>query len=67
MSNLEQFGRAWDSQYPQISKSWTVHWANLRTIFEYPPEIRKAIYTTNAVESLNSVCRHQTKKGISHG
>ena len=62
LSNLEQFGRAWDSQYPQISKSWTAHWANLRTIFEYPPEIRKAIYTTNAVESLNSVIRAATKR-----
>jgi transposase-like protein len=62
LSNLEQFARAWDSLYPQISKSWTVHWANLRTIFEYPPEIRKAIYTTNAVESLNSVIRAATKR-----
>lgn len=62
LSNLEQFGRAWDSQYPQISKSWNAHWANLRTIFEYPPEIRKAIYTTNAVESLNSVIRAATKR-----
>lgn len=62
LSNLELFGRAWDSLYPQISKSWTAHWANLRTIFEYPPEIRKAIYTTNAVESLNSVIRAATKR-----
>ncbi len=62
LSNLEQFGRVWDAQYPQISKSWLTNWANLRTIFEYPPEIRKAIYTTNAVESLNSVIRAATKR-----
>lgn len=62
LSNLEQFGKAWDGQYPQISKSWSTHWVNLRTIFEYPPEIRKAIYTTNAVESLNSVIRAATKR-----
>lgn len=62
LSQLEQFGRVWDEQYPQISKSWSSHWTNLRTIFEYPPEIRKAIYTTNAVESLNSVIRAATKR-----
>jgi len=42
--------------------AWTTHWPNLRTLFEYPPEIRKAIYTTNAVESLNSVIRAATKR-----
>jgi putative transposase len=62
LSNLEQFGRVWDGQYPQIRKSWEANWPNLRTIFEYPPEIRKAIYTTNAVESLNSVIRAATKR-----
>ena len=54
---LENFGITWNSQYPQIAKSWTNNWVNLRTIFDYPPEIRKAIYTTNAIESLNSVIR----------
>ena len=49
-------------QYPQISKSWRNHWANLNTIFDYPEDIRKAIYTTNAIESLNSVIRKATKK-----
>ncbi len=38
------------------------NWENLNTLFEYPPEIRKAIYTTNAIESLNSVIRKATKK-----
>ncbi len=59
---LDQFGKTWDSQYPQITKSWTTHWVNLRTLFEFPSEIRKAIYTTNAVESLNSVIRAATKR-----
>ena len=59
---LERFGERWDEKYPQITKSWTRHWANLRTIFDYPDEIRKAIYTTNAIESLNSVIRKATKK-----
>ena len=59
---LENFGITWNGQYPQIAKSWTNNWVNLRTIFDYPPEIRKAIYTTNAIESLNSVIRSATKR-----
>ena len=59
---LENFGITWNSQYPQIAKSWTNNWVNLRTIFDYPPEIRKAIYTTNAIESLNSAIRSATKR-----
>lgn len=59
---LERFAEQWDGQYPQISKSWNTHWPNLITLFEYPPEIRKVIYTTNAIESLNSVIRKATKQ-----
>lgn len=59
---LDEFGEKWDDQYPQISKSWLANWANLNTFFSYPSDIRKAIYTTNAIESLNSVIRHATKK-----
>ena len=59
---LERFGETWDSQYPQISKSWRTHWQNLNTLFNYPEVIRKAIYTTNAIESLNSVIRKAIKK-----
>ncbi len=59
---LERFGATWDAQYPQISKSWNNHWDNLNTLFNYPEDIRKAIYTTNAVESLNSVIRRALKK-----
>ena len=62
LAELDRFGKTWDAQYPQITKSWTTHWVNLRTLFEFLSEIRKAIYTTNAVESLNSVIRAATKR-----
>jgi len=59
---LAAFKETWDSQYPKIAHSWETHWAHLITLFEYPPEIRKVIYTTNAIESLNSVIRKATKR-----
>ena len=59
---LGDFGQRWDEKYPQISKSWQRNWENLNTLFNYPADIRKAIYTTNAIESLNSVIRKATKK-----
>ncbi|EEN8115624.1 IS256 family transposase [Salmonella enterica subsp. enterica serovar Newport] len=59
---LDAFAGVWDDKYPQISKSWRAHWENLNTLFIYPPDIRKAIYTTNAIESLNSVIRAAIKK-----
>ena len=59
---LDQFSQRWDDKYPQISRSWHAHWHNLNTLFNYPQEIRKAIYTTNAIESLNSVIRKAIKK-----
>ncbi len=59
---LEAFAAAWDSRYPQISRSWQANWPNLATFFAYPTDIRKVIYTTNAIESLNSVIRHAIKK-----
>jgi len=62
LAELERFGQAWNEKYPSIAKSWNTHWANLRTLFDYPPDIRKAIYTTNAIESLNSVIRSATKR-----
>ncbi len=60
--SLDQFAERWDEKYPQISKSWRAHWQNLNTLFNYPEDIRKAIYTTNAIESLNSVIRKAIKK-----
>lgn len=59
---LDKFAEKWDGQYPQISKSWRSHWHNLNTFFAYPADIRKSIYTTNSIESLNSVIRHAIKK-----
>ena len=58
---LEEFGKKWDDKYPMIYKSWDQHWDDLCEFFKYPPEIRKAIYTTNAVESLNYQLRKVTK------
>lgn len=58
---LLQFGEKWDNKYPQISKSWSSNWHNLTATYNYPPDIRRAIYTTNAIESLNSVIRKATR------
>lgn len=54
---LTAFSERWDAEYPSISKSWLTHWENLTPFFAYPHEIRKVIYTTNAIESLNSSLR----------
>ena len=59
---LDQFSERWNEKYPQISRSWRTHWNNLNTLFNYPEDIWKAIYTTNAIESINSVIRKAIKK-----
>jgi putative transposase len=59
---LDAFAEKWDEKYPQISRSWRTNWPNLMTLFDYPPTIRKVIYTTNAIESLNSVIRKATQR-----
>ena len=59
---LERFAERWDHKYPHIGRTWRQHWQNLSTLFRYPDDIRKAIYTTNAIESLNSVIRKAVKK-----
>lgn len=59
---LADFEQKWQVKYPLIAKNWEKHWTNLATIFSYPEDIRKAIYTTNAIESLNSVIRRVIKK-----
>ena len=61
LAELDKFASTWDEKYPQISKSWRAHWPNLITFFNYPPDIRRVIYTTNAIESLNSVIRKSIK------
>jgi transposase-like protein len=48
---LEAFAAKWDEHYPAISQIWLRHWENIIPIFDYPMDIRKAIYTTNAIES----------------
>ena len=58
---LDIFARKWDKQYPTISKSWYDNWDNLKTFFDFPDYIRKVIYTTNAVESINMSLRKVTK------
>lgn len=59
---LQAFSARWNQKYPQIHQSWRANWENLNTLFEYPPQIRKAIYTTHAIESLNSAIRKATKR-----
>ena len=56
---LIAFSETWDSKYPMISQSWWKNWENITPFFSFPPEIRKVIYTTNAIESLN--------RGLSRG
>jgi len=58
---LEQFASIWDDQHPSISRSWRNNWTRLSVFFDYPPEIRKVIYTTNAIESLNASLRQVSK------
>jgi putative transposase len=57
---LESFEKKWSKIYPQIAKSWYNNWANLIIFMGYPPSIKKIIYTTNAIESLNSQLRKVT-------
>lgn len=58
---LESFAKKWDDRYPMISKTWRNHWQHVIPFFEYPADIRKAIYTTNAIESLNRSLRKVIK------
>ena len=58
---LERFSQKWDDKYPAISPNWRTHWQRLTVFFDYPPEIRRVIYTTNAIESLNYTLRRILK------
>ena len=60
-ANLTAFAKKWDASHPTIAKSWRNNWERIIPLFSYPPEIRKAIYTTNAIESLNMSLRKVTK------
>jgi len=59
--HLEEFGEKWGKKYPQIYKSWTENWVDLATYFKYPAEVRRIIYTTNAVEGFHRMLRKYTK------
>jgi transposase-like protein len=59
--SLAKFAEVWDAKYPTIVKQWRLKWNDIITLFDYPPPIRKAIYTTNAIESVNSVIRKFTR------
>lgn len=61
LSALDEFEAKWGGKYPLAVKSWRVNWNELSTMFKYPPEIRKLIYTTNAIENFNRQLRKVTK------
>lgn len=58
---LEDFAKKWEVKYPTIVKQWRLKWADIIAMFDFPPAIRKAIYTTNVIESVNSVIRKFTR------
>ena len=58
---LTSFCEKWDKSFPAIGKSWLAHWDHITPIFSYSKEIRKVIYTTNAIESLNGSLRKVIK------
>jgi putative transposase len=58
---LTRFEEAWDSAYPVIARSWRQNWARVVPMFSYPSEIRRAVYTTNTIESLNAALRKVSK------
>ena len=58
---LEAFSERWDKKYPKIAQSWRDNWPNLSTYFKYPQEVRRLIYTTNAIEGFNWQLRKVTK------
>ncbi len=58
---LDEFAQAWDPKYPTIAKMWRAKWTDIITMFDFPAPIRKAIYTTNAIESAGSVIRKFTR------
>ena len=58
---LTEFNDIWGSKYPNITVSWQTHWEELATFFKYPDSVRKLIYTTNPIESLNATIKRKTK------
>lgn len=64
LENLNSFSDKWDKTHPTVSKSWRNNWEQLTPFFDYPAEIRRVMYTTNAIESLNMSLRKVTKPGV---
>lgn len=58
---LDELDRTWGKKYPQVIESWRNNWERLSTFFQYPEPIRKVMYTTNPIESLNRRIRKVTK------
>jgi transposase-like protein len=58
---LTDFNDIWGEKYPNITASWQTNWAELSTFFKYPNAVRKLIYTTNPIESLNATIKRKTK------
>jgi putative transposase len=58
---LADFEETWAESYPVIGKSWRANWARVAPMFSYPSEIRRAVYTTNTIESLNMTLRKVSK------
>jgi putative transposase len=58
---LTEFAQMWDARYPSIAKSWKANWARIVPMFGFPEDIRRAVYTTNAIESLNMSLRKVIK------
>lgn len=61
LNALDAFSNHWDKKYPKISQSWRDNWSNLSTYFKYPQEVRRLIYTSNAIEGFNRQLRKVTK------
>ncbi|MDO4450165.1 MAG: IS256 family transposase [Moraxella sp.] len=59
---LSEMAEKWQENYPAMVKSWYHNWENLTPFYEYIPELRKVLYTTNMIESLNSQLRKVAKK-----
>ena len=59
--NLDIFAKKWNATHPTVSKAWYANWERLTPFFDYPKEIRRVIYTTNAIESMNMSLRKVTK------
>lgn len=59
---MEQITEKWDSKYPNAMRSWSKNWDAISPIFKFSADVRKVIYTTNAIESLNSTYRRLNRQ-----